>query len=99
MSFQFTGTPGDLAILNLGLNPTGLYYPGLSGSGLLELPLFFVRVFGTVPPGGPLTKNITLNELGPGIEGVSFYAQGSFANASGISVGGGSLVVLLDDSI
>ncbi len=98
LSITFTGVPGEIAILNLGLKPTGLFFDSLAGSALIDFPTFFIRIMGIIPASGTLVKNFTLNELGVGVEGVSFYSQGSFASTQGIVVGGGSLVVLLDDS-
>ncbi|MFT7665138.1 MAG: hypothetical protein ACI87A_003373, partial [Planctomycetota bacterium] len=99
LTFDFIGAPGDFAILNVSANPAGNYFASVSGSVVLESPLLLLRVMGQIPASGTLSKSFTLNELGAGVEGITLYSQGSFANASGLFVGGGSMIVLLDDSI
>ena len=98
VTMNWSGPEGELAILNLSTTPGGLFYPPFHGSGVLGLPLTLIDAADFLPASGSVSLQVPVPELGAGVEGLAFFAQGSFANltTSEIHLGGGSLIVLLD---
>ncbi|MEM7305381.1 MAG: hypothetical protein AAF682_01860 [Planctomycetota bacterium] len=98
ITMTWEGVPGELAILNLSGSPGGVFFAPFNGSGVLGLPLLLVDGIGSIPAGGSLSVDIPVPELGAGVEGLVFYAQGSFADlgTGAIHLGGGSVIALLD---
>jgi len=100
VTMRWEGMPGELAILNLATKPGALLLPQFHGVGTLGLPLTLIKGMGVIPASGVLEVGIPIPELGAGVEGAVFFAQGSFAELSTsiISLGGGSAITLLDQS-
>lgn len=101
VTMTWNGAPGELAILNLSTSPGGFFFPQFNGSGILGLPLLLIDDVGVVPGSGEVSIQVPIPELGAGVEGLVFYAQGSFAELTSgtIRLGGGSAILLLDQSL
>lgn len=96
----FTGEPGDLILLFLSLSPgftplvgrEGVFhagFPTLKHTGFL---------FGTIPANGTREFNLTMPELGPGIDGLLVYLQSALGPLGSLSLSGWSLQLGLDSS-
>jgi hypothetical protein len=98
VQFTFEAPPGELAILNVALQPVGAYLPFYSSSGLISSPQNLIQFMGVVPASGILTTAFPVSShIGAG-GAVLFYTQASFADlvTPALNLGGGSLVVILD---
>lgn len=91
------GVPGDLISFLIAPSSSSVYLPAGVGPLLVSVP-FTAFVFGSIPPGGALSANLTIAELGPGIESVTVFAQVLGCGTSGCRLGGGGTIVLLDSS-
>ncbi len=97
-SITFTGSPGDNVYLFWSLRPA----PGITsrffvGSFLLGTPLHDAQP-GTLDPSGSLTFPVRPHELGPGVEGLSVFAQALFVDPAGRRFLGSPTHVLLVDA-
>ncbi|MEM7305380.1 MAG: hypothetical protein AAF682_01855 [Planctomycetota bacterium] len=92
---------GELAVLVLASSPHGLFTRDFNGSTLLANPLLLVDTVGTVPGAGTLALDVAIPDLGAGIEGLVFYAQGAFVDPllSSVHLGGGSVITVLDQAL
>lgn len=97
ISFSVQGVPGDLISFLIAPQSNSVYLPAGVGPLLVSVP-FSAFVFGSVPPGGTLSANLTIAELGPGIDSVSVFAQVLACGGAGCRLGGGGTIVLLDSS-
>jgi hypothetical protein len=95
------GWPGDTAYLTMWGDTRFQNYP-FSGVLLERAPLIRRVRMGVIPPSGELTASIALPDLGPGVEGKTYFFQAYFQNNySGhfvTSMGGPAFVVVLDSA-
>jgi hypothetical protein len=96
----YGGPAGELVFADYGGFQGFTYFEAFRGVLVLSLlQPFFTQFEGTMPPGGTLTKTVTINPLAPGTEGATIYLQAGFFNfATGIFQGAPSLTVLLDSA-
>jgi hypothetical protein len=95
---EFEGQPGELAILNVSLQASGVYLPGYTTAAQIATPLALLQPMGIVSATGTLTKSVPTSPTLAGGGAVLLYTQASFADFSTqtVRLGGGSLMVVLD---
>ena len=97
VALQYTGSPGDTAVIALSPNPTVAPMFPLGGA-LLVAPPLVLSVIGPVPASGGGSLQITVPELGAGVDGLRVVLQGLFCGV-GCELGPASVVVALDGAL
>jgi len=92
-TLTFRGVPGERVILAAALAPGRRYFPGLKGVLETSLTSLSTRVFGLVPPSGVLQVSVPVPPLGGA--GQVFFLQAAFVSSGGITLAGGSALILL----
>ena len=96
---QFSGLPGETAILLLSPVAGAKLSLGLGGVLLLGNPLLGPYVVGTVPPSGPLTIPILVPQLPATVQGVLLHMQGALDSPSTPPMlTNGAVIAVLDSS-
>lgn len=98
-SLAFAGEPNDLVIFSYSAAPGHTFSSTLNGPFLLDLPPNATLVSGTIGPDGTLEVPLSVNELGPGIEGIVVHGQPVFFRGATFALGGASATVLLDAAL
>jgi hypothetical protein len=97
LAWTLSGAPGDLAFIDYAAQPGFLYLESLRGALVLAPPISIVYA-GVVPQSGVLAGNVTIHDLGPGVEGVILWAQAGFLEGSSIYQAAPSASLLLDQA-
>ena len=95
------GWPGDTAYLTMWGDTRFLNWP-YTGVLLEKGPLLRRVRLGVVPPNGEITTNIMLPDLGPGVQGKTYFFQAYFQHTQSggtlTAIGGPAFVVVLDSA-
>lgn len=100
VTFSFGAPEGELAVLNISLNPLTGFLPSFASAGLIATPLLLLEVLDPMPSSEQLEFQLPVPFFAPGFEGLTLYSQGSYLNlAEGtVRLGGGSAFTVLDES-
>jgi hypothetical protein len=91
------GEPGETAYLGMWGGARYLYSPSWSGVLLGAAPLIRRVRLGTIPASGVLDKHVALPDLGPGVEGTTYFFQAYFVSPSNVvTLASPAFVVALD---
>ena len=93
------GEPGEMAYLTMWADARFSYSPAMSGVLLEKAPLIRRVRLGIVPAAGVLDTNVMLPDLGPGVQGKTYFFQAYFLDpANVVTLGSPAFVVALDSA-
>jgi hypothetical protein len=96
--FQFDGEYGDQVFLFLAAKTEFVDLAPFSGVSLIAPPYVLRRSMGTIPSTGVLEAGVAISDLGPGVDGVVWYAQACVRTLSKKRVFGGPATLVVLDS-
>lgn len=98
---SFLGEPGDRVFMVVGTQPRSLYLPAFEGTLLVDPPFTIAPFFGgTLPANGLLNLSFPVTDLPGDTEGLPYFTQAIFVDASNrLLLGPGSMVVVVDASL
>ena len=99
IALTLTGVPGEVVYLTMWTDTRFLYSPAMSGTLLEKAPLIRRVRLGVIPATGTLIKNVALPDLGPGVQGKTYFFQAYFLGpANAVTLGSPAFVVELDSA-